>query len=253
MQTEPIPTLTPPTATPSTTIATNEPSSEVSVKEPIPPAEPTGQAGSDAAPKDDVSTIQFDAERLKFAMVAVGTAKEGWLGYGVVFERSSTGFDVLTADHVVDGLKSLMVQAWQGEGIAAKLQPYMSVTVMHRAPEQDLAWLRVRTSASDVVPLSISQHNSNTGQTRLDLSSERAESRIHRHEIDKLVSAKRDGQAQPVAYLRLKNRIEPGLSGGGLVDANGKWIGIASGNSQNQAHYVAPEEIIAFMKAAGLR
>ncbi len=88
---------------------------------------------------------------------------------------------------------------------------------------------------------------------RLDLSSERAESRIHRHEIDKLVSAKRDGQAQPVAYLRLKNRIEPGLSGGGLVDANGKWIGIASGNSQNQAHYVAPEEIIAFMKAAGLR
>lgn len=216
-------------------------------------AEPGIATTDETAPKPSASVMQFDPERLKLSMVALGTANEGWLAYGVVVGRSSTGFDVVTADHVLDGRKNVMVQAWQGDGASAKLQSFLSVTVMHRAPDKDLAWVRVRASASDVVPLSIAPLRERDRQAVWTYHVNQQKPIFESHEIDKRLTAKREGQATAVSYWRLMNRIEPGLSGGALVDETGQWIGIASGNNQNQAHYVDPSEIISFLKEAGLR
>ena len=244
-----------PTTSPTPEVGSQNPvakKQEPAADEAVPTTAPTLAVDATETAHDD-QTMQFVPEQLKFGMVAIGTASEGCLGYGVVIDRSSTGFDVLTADHVLDGRKNLMVQAWQGAGPTAKLQPYLSVTVMHRSPDQDLAWVRVRGGATDLLPLSIVQSGDRDGQAVWTYQADKQQPIFEKHTVEKRVSAKRHDQSAAVSYWRLKNSIEPGLSGGGLVDAKGQWIGIASGNNKNQAHYVDPSEIIRFMKEAGLK
>ena len=221
--------------------------------EPVAPAQPNPVSAVEEPQKPTVQTIQFDPEHLKFAMVAIGTSSEGWFGYGVVIGRSATGFDVMTADHVLEGRKSLMVQAWQGDKQKSQLQSYLSVTTMHRSPVEDLAWLRVRAADTDVLPLTIAQPEELDAKPVWTYRVDQQRPVFERYVIEKSVTAQRNSRAKPVVYLRLEKRIEPGLSGGGLVNAHGQWLGIASGNNTNQAHYVAPSEIVRFLKEAGLR
>ena len=237
---------------PSTPTKSDNPGGQVA-NEPITPAQPKPAPAAEEPQQPTAQVKQFDAERLKFAMVAIGTSSEGWFGYGVVIGRSSTGFDVMTADHVLEGRKNILVQAWQGDAQKSQLQSFLSVTTMHRSPDEDLAWLRVRAAGTDVLPLTIAQPKPLDDKAVWTYCVHEQRPVFEQQEIAQSVTAQRNSRAKPVAYLRLGNRIEPGLSGGALVNAQGQWIGIASGNDKNQAHYVAPSEIVRFLKEAGLK
>lgn len=214
-----------------------------------PPPTPSTQP----TPNATLPQLQSDPEQLKFGMVTIGTASEPGLGYGVVFDKSSTGFDVITAEHLLGDRKNIVVHAWQGQDKAARLQAFLSVTVMHRDPARDLAWLRVRGGADQLQSLTLAKASDREQVAAWTYSIVKQSSVFTLNEIERSVTAKRDALSSPVVYWRLKDRIEPGLSGGGLVNALGQWIGIASGNSQGQAHYVDQSEIEQFLKAAGLR
>ncbi len=202
---------------------------------------------------DRLKSSAFDPQKTKFSMVAIGTESEGCFGYGVVCQKSSTGFDVLTANHVLDGRKLFTVQAWQGEPGAAKLQTFLSVTTMHRDPDKDLAWVRVRASQADVVAISVAKTAERVGQTGWTYQVRDGQAVFEACEIEQRVRARHRETAAPVSYWRLSKRIESGLSGGGLVNAQGHLIGIASGNGDGQAHYVDEVEIRQFLKQAGLQ
>lgn len=230
----------------------SSPSSKVTTEEIPSLAE---QAARQASTELDSKTTapQFDPEQLKFGMVTIGTVSEASLGYGVILERSSTGFDVITADHVLADRRDFIVHAWQRDSKSTSLQAFRSITIMHRSPAQDLAWLRVRGEAVHTSKLSLAQPAKLDGQPAWTFRIEDRQPIFELNEIEKRVSAMRDSQSPAVSYWRLKNSVEPGLSGGGLVDAKGQWIGIASGNSRNQAHYIDQSEISQFLREAGLR
>lgn len=229
------------------------PASKVTAEEKLSPREPADQTPPVLTEDSKKAAPQFDPEQLKFAMVTIGTVSEASLGYGVILEQSSTGFDVITADHVLADRRDFVVHAWQVDNKSIGLQAFRSITIMHRSPDQDLAWLRVRGEAVHASKLSLAQPAKLDGQPAWTFHIEDRQPIFELNEIEKRVSAMRNSQSRAVSYWRLKSSVEPGLSGGGLVDAQGQWIGIASGNSRNQAHYIDQSEISQFLREAGLR
>lgn len=229
------------------------PASKVTAEEKISPKEQAEHTPPELTGVSKTAAPQFDPEQLKFGMVTIGTVTDASLGYGVILDRSSTGFDVITADHVLADRRDFVIHAWQVDNQSTGLQAFRSITIMHRSPDQDLAWLRVRGEAVHASKLRLAQPAKLDGQPAWTFRIGDRQPIFELNEIEKQVSAMRNSQAPAVSYWRLKNSVEPGLSGGGLVDAQGQWIGIASGNSRNQAHYIDQSEISRFLRDAGLR
>ncbi len=120
-------------------------------------------------------------------------------------------------------------------------------------PGQDLAWLRVRGRCAGIAKLELAKHVTVDRQPAWTFRVDQLKPVFELNEIESRVTAMRDSRSPSISYWRLKKAVEPGLSGGGLVDAMGQWLGIASGNSQKQAHYIDEGEIDRFLRDAGLR
>jgi S1-C subfamily serine protease len=183
----------------------------------------------------------------------------GHLGCGVIVGVSSTGFDVITANHVLPTADFCQL-VWRQVSAPGQL-PQERVTrsfqIMEQDPATDLAYVRVslpntlahRLSLAPATP-AIAQppasewtvvQFSDAGQLEL-----RAVQGIVRR------AAKRSSDAPPVSYWRLNSPSVAGMSGGPLLDDQGRLIGIASGNSHDQAFYADDRELARFFSKAGL-
>ena len=68
-----------------------------------------------------------------------------------------------------------------------------------------------------------------------------------------VVQAKRPGDTRASKFFRIQARPADGQSGGPLVDAKGRLLGICSGAQGDHGYYCHLEEIHAFLRAEGLR
>jgi S1-C subfamily serine protease len=183
----------------------------------------------------------------------------GHLGCGVIVGVSPTGFDVITANHVLPTADFCQL-VWRQVSAPGQL-PQERVTrsfqIMEQDPATDLAYVRVSLSNTLAHRLSLAPATpaiaqppasqwtvvqfSDAGQLEL-----RAVQGIVRQ------AAKRSSDAPPVSYWRLNSPSVAGMSGGPLLDDQGRLIGIASGNSHDQAFYADDRELARFFSKAGL-
>ncbi len=214
-------------------------------------------------------------QRIVAASVRVGqwTGQPGepyWAGGGVIIDVSTDHLDVLTADHVLGPGGPGVVQIPTGPA-AGDWATLGAVTLVARDASKDLALLRVQTPAAvDATAAAVTtqpgDHTSfrvsddSTGATSWvsgrgwigqpvwtidSIGPERPEIALAR--IDSIQSARPRPTEAVNTYFRLATASLSGMSGSGLFNADGGVVGIASGNSAGQAHYVAASVLAEFL------
>lgn len=184
------------------------------------------------------------------ATVKVVNAAENTEGSGVVVKRSPPHVYVLTAAHVVRGVKTAEVQVAAG----GKVKTYKGAEVLASSGPADLAVLRIGTRDElPALPLTAGKSPAKPGAAvgigwdKGDVPTAAAESVFGR------VRIRRPGETAATACWEVERPLVPRRSGGPLVDAAGAVIGVASGHDGNKGYYVHADEVHAFLRANGLR
>jgi len=206
--------------------------------------------------------VDLDEDDLRSRMIgsAVRLAHplKGHFGCGVVVSISRTGFDVVTADHVIPTLDTFSLICFRRDELTGKLSEhaYPSFEVVSRDADTDLAYLRVSSALSPAHSLPLASTASLRNSTAFKVWVVRW---MATNSIDvqpaKTVArqvARRSKKDQPVSFWQLNRAVEPGMSGSALMDDRGKLIGIASGNSGNAAFFCDEQEIGKFFTRSGL-
>lgn len=146
---------------------------------------------------------------------------------GTGFAISGDGY-VVTNAHVVAGADSIYVQNNQGEGYKAD--------IVYQAAEYDLALLKITDSSFHLPapPFSLKKTNAELGEEVYTLGYPRDEIVFGKGYISAETGYRGDSDAYQIALP-----VNPGNSGGPLVDAQGQVVGIISGKQ-------SPSDDIAF-------
>ncbi|MHB1007054.1 MAG: S1C family serine protease [Chloroflexota bacterium] len=140
-------------------------------------------------------------------------------GSGTGFILSADGL-VITANHVVDGAHLLAVMLPDGTRLPA--------TLVGADPFTDVALLRVAQSGLPTLTLGASA-NIGVGDVVTALgygATSPREREAKTGTITDLASSRRPGESAPTAFLLTNVGLEPGFSGGPLVDAEGRVVGL---------------------------
>lgn len=199
------------------------------------------------------------SRRLLGATVRFEIPLFGHLGFGIVVATSRTGFDVITADHVVASEEHYAIisatENSHDKSVNITEHENHTYNVVKRDPNADLAYIRVTTTTPPIhyIPLVGSIDRQDAKNFRVWLAN-RVNSKFI---MEKAVVvgrriAKRSNDAEAVFYWELDRKIDHGMSGGAMIDEQGRLIGIASGNSQSNAYYSDESELKKFFLCAGL-
>jgi S1-C subfamily serine protease len=168
----------------------------------------------------------------------------GHLGCGVIVGVSPTGFDVITANHVLPTADFCQL-VWRQVSAPGQL-PQERVTrsfqIMEQDPATDLAYVRVSLSNTLAHRLSLAPATPAIAQPPASQWTVVQFSDAGQLELRAVQGIVRQAAKRSVA----------GMSGGPLLDDQGRLIGIASGNSHDQAFYADDRELARFFSKAGL-
>ncbi|MEM1224834.1 MAG: trypsin-like peptidase domain-containing protein [Planctomycetota bacterium] len=239
-----------------------------------------GEAGSD-------SPTEWTIERRVSAVSVRLESADGAIGSGVIVAVGPHSFEVLTADHVIGPLATGPLPGWRvthmvmshGEtrlnGDSQSHIPGMrwamsrSLTIVRRSAAEDLALLRVSRQDLSETPVAISNLRAISNTLRpsdpletwvgeevwtVDTTINRVAD-VGSTFVESIEVGRPTLAAAANRYLKLEVQSKPGMSGSGLfiradpigAAASVRLIGIASGNSNGRAHYVAPSVIADFM------
>ncbi len=198
----------------------------------------------------------------QLACVRIHQRLGGQLGCGVIVAQSSAGFDVLTANHVVTNARSWWIESVRrdekSDQITTRRQTQVKVLARDRA--RDLAYVRVTSDEAPSASLFIGKLEQDAAGAEITKFSAEAvfwlDSKLPMSEFVEVVSrmqARRTKADQATSLWKVGRLSEPGMSGSGLVDSNGRLIGIASGNSGGFAYYASDDALADFLKENGLR
>jgi serine protease Do len=176
----------------------------------------------------------------------------------VIVGVSPTGFDVITANHVLPSAEFTQM-VWQevatpGQGPRERIT--RSFQIMEQDPATDLAYVRVSLAnhLARPLPLAPTARKSAAPPDQAWIVQVADAGRLELSQVQGVVrqAARRSPDAPAVSYWRLNSPSTKGMSGGPLFDGQGRVIGIASGNSHQQAFYCDDRELTRFFTKAGL-
>ena len=178
------------------------------------------------------------------ATVHVTDAADATGGSGVIIARSGGHAYVLTAQHVAPKADTVEVRTTRGKPVKAE--------VLARSAQVDLAVLRF--AAADVsAPIFLGPVGKTPEQVISVGWEEGATPTAQVEEIKGTLRLRRPGESTTVLCWEAVRPPANGRSGGPLIDAAGRVVGIASGHDGSHGYYVHVDEIHAFLKANALR
>ncbi|QDV41322.1 hypothetical protein Enr13x_11600 [Stieleria neptunia] len=223
----------------------------------------TGEISGDAHDGDGTRQSQGEpsagamtAERIetlgRATAVRILDANQQFVGSGVVVAKREGSFDVVTAYHVIEKPGRYGIESFRTSSVVGTTLRHApsAVTILRSDPDVDLAYLRVSaliqpaqcvsvTSAAPVESiLSEAWIVDCTGSGAAVVS-----------KIDNVTrqTARRSQDGVGVSYWRLGQESSPGMSGSALLDAEGRLIGVASGNSDGSAYYCEVDALHEFV------
>jgi S1-C subfamily serine protease len=178
-------------------------------------------------------------------------------GSGVLLGNGGPNVYVLTASHVVAGAREVDVEVFSTSSYPRPAKVYRSAEVVGRSRERALDLALIRFSASDFLgeKLQLGQQKSyppSFAAISVGCSAGGPPS----CSVETVVGARlarREGQQNPVLYWETKERTARGRSGGPLLDARGRLIGLCCGSNEEAGYYCHIEDIVRFLNEQGVK
>ena len=190
------------------------------------------------------------------ATVRISDPITGKTGSGVLIGNKGNEYYVLTARHIVTGVRSPCLTVYTLNSFPRPASTYNNSQLLSQDKEQDLAVIRF-TAAEKTYPVLPLCTNRNTpvatnfsGLVTGFVGNNKPEKKIIR-----VIGKKRirlPGQAAKWAW-EITPEQPVGYSGGPLVSKSGQLIGIASGSNNGKGYYAYTSEIHRFLKQNSLQ
>jgi len=181
--------------------------------------------------------------------VGVVNAAKHERGSGVVIAARGAFLYVLTASHVVSGSDRLEVHL-PAINKDAKAKVVTEVDILIDGRTQDVALLRVSAGDVKVTPQPLAS-TPPSGDEAFDALSagfgDGAEPEVRAERVLARKLLRRAGGETWFAW-ETRERPDTGRSGGALIDAGGRLIGICSGTQEGKGYYTHVDEIRALLK-----
>jgi hypothetical protein len=177
-------------------------------------------------------------------------------GSGILLGKNGPTVYVLTASHVVADAREVDVETFSAASYPRPAKVYRFAEVIGRSGQGTLDLALIRFSASDPIgeKVPISKMKAYP-PTFLALSAGCSTGRPPSCSVESVVStrlARREGQTAQALYWETKERPARGRSGGPLLDARGRLIGVCCGSNGDAGYYCHIDEIVRFLKQQGL-
>ncbi|MDV6032214.1 MAG: trypsin-like peptidase domain-containing protein [Phycisphaera sp. RhM] len=217
----------------------------------------------DAPDRDDTAQDQGDplpgpmpAERVetlgRATAVRILDANQQFVGSGIVVAKREGSFDVVTAYHVIEKPGRYGVESFRtSSAVGTTLRHAPSaVKILRSDPDVDLAYLRVSALIQPAECVSVTSaalvESILSEAWIIDCTGSGAPVVS---KIDNVTrqTARRSQDGVGVSYWRLDQESSPGMSGSALLDAAGRLIGVASGNSDGSAYYCEVDALHEFV------
>ncbi len=141
---------------------------------------------------------------------------------GTGFAISSNGY-ILTNLHVIKGADSVYIQNSKGESF--------KVTVVHKDPEYDIAILKINDGHFNglaSLPYTIKKNNAGIGENVYTLGYPKDDAVLGEGYV-----SSRNGFVGDTTQYQVSIPVNPGNSGGPLLDNNGNLVGVISGKESD--------------------
>jgi S1-C subfamily serine protease len=188
------------------------------------------------------------------ASVRVVNSTKGAKGSGTIVGRKGVFVYVLTANHVVDGAERLELALFSAANYPEPDAVVREVDVVASSKEADLAVLRFawRKTLASVPICPPDALTDGKAWSALSIGCENGRAPTCRAE--RVVDRKRIRKGGELAMLawELEQEIAAGRSGGALLDARGRLLGVASGRSDGKAYFTHVAEVHALLRRKDL-
>jgi S1-C subfamily serine protease len=203
--------------------------------------------------KDFTKEIQ---QKAVTATVRIANLAEAADGSGILLRQEEPFVYVLTANHVVGKANHLEVSVFTAASYPKAEKVYKGAEVLARDARADLAVLRLATKDALPAPLPlcpVDKAPDGKGTIVLTVGCQPNGVPLQMPDVVKAIrTVSKPGQdGKTKCWETAKGQVE-GRSGGPMLDAQGRLIGVASGTSGGKGYYVHVEEIRAFLKHQAL-
>ena len=178
-------------------------------------------------------------------------------GSGILLGKDGPTVYVLTASHVVADAREVDIETFSVASYPRPAKVYRSAEVIGPSGDGKLDLALIRFSASESLGDKVK-----IGETKAYSPSFAAISvgcsagRPPSCSVETIVGtrrARREGQKTPALYWETKDRTARGRSGGPLLDARGRLIGVCCGSNGEAGYYCHIDEVVRFLRQQGLR
>ncbi len=181
------------------------------------------------------------------ATVHIANLDDGSSGSGIAVGEKDGFVYVLTAEHVLGQSKKRHVVAL----VDGQPKAFERPEIVWREKNSDLALLRFASGGENVLALPIAARSGATMQFpfaafNLGWTEEKAATAYQDKVLARKLMERPDGSS--AFFWQIAGTSEEGRSGGGLINAEGKVIGICSGNQDGKARFTHLDEIYAAFK-----
>ncbi len=208
---------------------------------------------------DTLDSKEFSKEaqvKAVTATVRVANSAKAAEGSGAVVHKDRAFLYVLTAAHVVDGVKKADVSTFTADSYPKAAKVYRDAEVLARDAAADLAVLRIATRDDPPGCLRVCAPGSvpdAKGLTALAVGCAGGAAPTCTVEaVAGRRKVRRPGAEKAVACWETEKPPAKGRSGGPLLDSRGRLIGVASGIGDAKGYYAHAEEVHDFLKRNAL-
>jgi S1-C subfamily serine protease len=199
-------------------------------------------------------------ERLKASVVSIQNHSKAGQGNGVIVDQFGSALYILTAAHIFDPTDRLSVKVFPSDFPQGEVIRQVKVNARLDPNNGDLALLRIESA----FPLKVERiavldpkalpTEKTFAAFSLSCTPVGAQMTSARARPESVVSAPKKSAALRAPHLwKVKNVAEVGRSGGPLVDAEGRLLGICSGNDGEAGFFAHLNDVREFLKSKSVQ